>query len=97
MEGIVTNLFQNFERTITDWFYFLTFPFKPLFANVKPNFITNLELLIYTMLDVPLFVLSLALFKLSLNCLMLDLFYEILGFVYVSMAININILPKNKI
>lgn len=58
-EYIVTNLFQNFERNLTDWFQIFTFSLKPLLANLKPNFITNLKLMIGLMFFMPRFVLSL--------------------------------------
>jgi hypothetical protein len=50
MEGIVINLLMNLKRSISDWFHIFTFSFKPLSDNVNPNFISNLEIVINTML-----------------------------------------------
>jgi hypothetical protein len=61
MESIVTNLVNNIERTISNWFQFFTFSFKPLLTNVKKNFITNLETVINTMLVMSCLVLGLTL------------------------------------
>jgi hypothetical protein len=98
-EGIVTNLFKNLERSISNWFQFFTLSFKPLFANVKPNFVSNLETVINTMLVMYFLVLVLALFQLFLYYLMhqLNLFSELLFSINVIMTINRNILPKDKI
>jgi hypothetical protein len=49
-EGIVTNLFKNLLRSISNLFQFFTFSFKPLLYNVKTNFISNLETVINTMI-----------------------------------------------
>ena len=78
-EGIVTNLFKNLERSISNWFQFFTFSFKPLFTNVKSNFISNLETVINTMLVMSCLVLGLTLFQLLLHHLMyrLNLFNEL--------------------
>jgi hypothetical protein len=70
MEGIITNLFKNLERSISNWFQLFTFSFKPLFANVNLNFISNLETVINTMLVMSCLVLGLALFQLFLYHLM---------------------------
>jgi hypothetical protein len=99
MEGIVTNLFKILERSISNWFQFFTFSFKPLFANVKANFISNLEIVINTMLVMFCLVLGLALFQLFLYHLMhqLNLFNELLCSINVILTINSNIFPKDKI
>jgi hypothetical protein len=99
MEDIVTNLVKNLERTISNWFQFFTFSFKPLLTNVKPNFITNLETVINTMLVMSRLVLGLTLFQLLLHHLMyqLNLFNEIFFPSNVILTINSNILPKDKI
>jgi hypothetical protein len=99
MESIVTNLVNNLERTISNWFQFFTFSFKPLLTNVKTNLITNLETVINTMLFMSCLVLGLTLFQLLLHHLMyrLNLFNEILCLVNVILTINSSILPKDKI
>jgi hypothetical protein len=99
MEGIVTNVFKYLERSISNWFHFFIFSFKPLFANVNPTFISNLEIVINTMLVMSYLVLGLALFQLFLYHLMhqLNLFNEILCSINLIMTINSNILPKYKI
>jgi hypothetical protein len=99
MEGIVTNLVKNLERTISNWFYFFTLSFKPFLTNVNPNFITNLETVINTILVMSRFVLVLTLFQLLLYHLMyrLNLFNEIFFPINVILTINRNILPKDKI
>jgi hypothetical protein len=98
-EGIVTNLFKNPERSISNWFQFFTFSFKPLLSNVKPNFISNLETMINTMLVMSCLVLGLTLLQLFLYHLMyqLNLFNEIFYPINVILTINSNIFPKYKI
>jgi hypothetical protein len=98
MEGIVTNLFKNLERSISNSFKFFTFSFKPLFANANPNFISNLETVINMMFVMPCLVLGLALFQLFLYHLMhqLNLFNELLCSINVILTINRNIFPKDK-
>src|ERR1700722_20196041 len=99
MEGIVTNLVNNLKRTISNWFQFFTFSFKPLLTNVKPNFISNFETVINTMLVMSRFVLGLTLFQLLLYHLMyrLNLFNELLCPIKIILPINNNIFPKDKI
>jgi hypothetical protein len=98
-EGIVTNLFKNLERSISNWFQVFAFSFKPLFANVKPNFIFNLEVLINMMLSMSCLVFGLALSQLLLYHLMhqLNLFNELLCSINVILTISNNIFPKDKI
>ena len=99
MEVIVTNLFQNLERSISNWFQFFTFSFKPLFANINPKFISNLETVINMMLFMSCLVLILALLQLFLYHLMhrLNLFNELLCPINVILTINSNVFPKDKI
>src|ERR1700722_7235867 len=99
MEGIVTNLVKNLERTISNWFQFFTFSFKPLLTNVKPNLISNLETVINTMLVMSCLVLGSTLFQLLLYHLMyrLNLFNELFCPINVILTINNNIFPKYKI
>jgi hypothetical protein len=98
-EGIVTNLVKNLERTISNWFQFFTFSFKPLLTNVKPNFISNLETMINMMIVMSCLVVGLTLFQLFLYHLMyrLNLFNELFYPINVILTINSNILPKDKI
>ena len=97
--GIVTNLFKNLERSISNWFQFFTFSFKPLFANVKPKFISNLEIVINMMLVMSFLLLGLSFFQLFLYHMMhqLNLFNELIFSINVIMTINRNILPKDEI
>ena len=99
MKDIVTNLVDNLERTISNWFEFFTFSFKPLLANVKPKFISNLETVINTMLVMSRLVLGLTLFQLLLHHLMyrLNLFNELFYPINVLLTIDSNVLPKDKI
>jgi hypothetical protein len=99
MKGIVTNLVNNLKRTISNWFEFFTFSFKPLLTNLKPNFISNLETMINMMLFMSRLVLGLTLFQLLLYHLMyrLNLFNELFCPINVILTINRNILPKDKI
>src|SRR3984957_13968482 len=99
MKSIVTNLVDNLERTISNWFQLFTFSFKSLLADVKPNFISNLETVINTMLFMSRLVLGLTLFKLLLHHLMyrLNLFNEHFFPINVILTIDSYILPKDKI
>ena len=99
MKGIVTNLVDNLERTISNRFQFFTFSFKSLLTNVKTNFISNLETVINTMLVMSCLVLGLTLFQLFLYHLMhqLNLFNELLFPINVILTINSNVFPKEKI
>lgn len=98
-KGIITHLFQNLEWTISNWFQIFTFLLESFLANVKPKFISHLEIVIHMMLIMSCIVLRLTLFQLFLNCLMqeLNLFNEYFGLIYVTMSINRNIFPKDKI
>lgn len=69
-EGIITNIFQNSEWTISNCFQLFTFSVECLFSNLKPKFITKLENLIHMMFIMSCLVFDLTLFQLFLKFLM---------------------------
>jgi len=69
MKGIVTNLLQNGKWTIPDWSQLLPFSLHPVLDDVKPNFITHLELVVDSVFVISSLVMGLTFLQLFLYCL----------------------------
>ena len=98
-KSVFINFLKYLERPIPYWLQLLTFTLHSIFVDVQPNLITNLEVMLNSMLVMPCLVLGLASFQLFLYCLVnfLDLFNELGCFVHIIVSINCYVFTEDKI
>lgn len=96
MKGIVYNLLQNGEWTISDWPQPLPFSLHPVLADMEPHFVTHLKLMVDSVFVMSSLVTGLTFLQLLLYFLVnqLDLLNELLSFVLSLHPLESSSLPK---
>ena len=99
MKSIVPNLCYYCEGTISNGFSFVPFPLHSILANMEPYLVSNLKLMVNSVLIMSSFIPSLTLLQLLLYCMMNHLYSlnKLLCFVAFILSIAIPFFPKDHI